>query len=116
MTLLRILFTSLTSTLIKLALLAGVLLTIYLVLLRPLLEKTDAAIGTGDRALQRTLGSAGLGGIDKSFENLSSDAQNQLREAFGSSGPNSAQRHQLIRCIERGQPNAAQINRCSARY
>jgi hypothetical protein len=115
-TLLRILFTSLTSTLVKLAIFAGILLALYLVLLRPLFERTDAAIKTSDRALQRTLGSAGLGQIDQSFESLSSDAQNQLREAFGSTSPNSANRHELIRCIERAPPSADRINRCASRY
>ena len=116
MTLLRILFTSLASTLVKLALFAGILLALYLVILRPLFERTDAAIKGGDHALQRTLGSAGLGDVSQSFESLSSDAQSQLREAFGSTAPKSANRHQLIRCIERAQHSVDRINRCSKRY
>ncbi len=115
MALLRILFASLRSALIKLAVLLGILALLYLLLIKPVLKRTDNAIKTGDQTLQRSLGGVGLGGIEKTFESLSSGVQRQVEQALNAPEHGKDAKHRLLECVQRAEGNAGEIRRCTQR-
>lgn len=116
MALLRILFASLSSALIKLAVLLGILALLYLLVIKPVLKSTDNAIKTGDRTLQRSLGGVGLGGVEKTFESLSSGVQRQVEQALNAPDHGKGAKQRLLGCIQRAEGNAGQIRRCTRRF
>ena len=104
MDLLRNLFGSLTSGVIRLAVMAGVLALVYLFIVKPVLKTTNDAIEK-----------SGLNQIGKSIEGVSTEIQRQVHRSFKTAGPG-AKRQKLVHCIQRANGDVHRIQRCARRF
>jgi hypothetical protein len=102
--LLRNLFGSLTSGIIRLAVTAGVLFLAYLFIVKPVLKKTDEAFK-----------STGFEQIGKSIEGVSKEIKRQVHRSFEATSPG-AKRKRLVRCIHQAEGDVRQIERCARRF
>jgi hypothetical protein len=102
--LLRNLFGSLTSGIIRLAVFAGMLLLLYLLIIKPVLKTTTDAIH-----------STGLDQIGKSMEGVSKEIKREVHRTFEGASPG-GQRKKLVRCVQRAEGNAHRIERCTRRF
>ena len=90
MNILRNLFGAVTSGIVRLAVTAGVLVLIYLFIVKPVLNTTNDAIKN-----------SGLSEISKTVK----DVEVKVRR-----------RKRLIRCIERSRGNPRRIRRCAVKF
>ena len=104
MDLLRNLFGNLTSGIIRLAVFAGMLLLLYLLIIKPVLKTTTDAIH-----------STGLDQIGKSMEGVSKEIKREVHRTFEVASPG-GQRKKLVRCVQRAEGNAHKIERCTRRF
>jgi hypothetical protein len=102
--LLRNLFGSLTSGIIRLAVFAGMLLLLYLLIIKPVLKTTTDAIH-----------STGLDQIGKSMEGVSKEIKREVHRTFEGASPG-GQRKKLVHCVQRAEGNAHRIERCTRRF
>ncbi len=104
MDLLRNLFGSLTSGIIRLAVTAGVLFLCYLFIVKPVLKTTNDA-----------LESTGLDQIGKSLEGMSTTIKREVHRSFEATKPGN-RRQKLVHCVERAEGNVRQLQRCTRRF
>lgn len=104
MDLLRNLFGNLTSGIIRLAVFAGMLLLLYLLIVKPVLKTTTDAIH-----------STGLDQIGKSLEGVSTEIKREVHRSFEVTGPG-ARRKRLVHCIQRAEGSVHRIERCTRRF
>lgn len=104
MALLRTLFSSLTSSIIRLAVFAGMLLLLYLLIVKPALNKADDAIH-----------STGLDQIGKSLDGVGAEIKHEVHRTFEATSPG-GQRKKLVHCVQRAEGNAHKIERCTRRF
>jgi hypothetical protein len=102
--LLRNLFGNLTSGIIRLAVFAGMLLLLYLLIIKPVLKTTTDAIQ-----------STGLDQIGKSMEGVSTEIKREVHRTFEGASPG-GQRKKLVHCVQRANGNAHRIERCTRRF
>jgi hypothetical protein len=113
--LLRFLLARLSSGFLRLVVIAGVVVLLYLAIVKPLLKTGTEAIRTSDQTIQRSLGSIGLGNVNKTFENLSAEVQRQVQRALDSSARGGGQQR-LLACIQHADGRIGPIRRCTRRY
>jgi hypothetical protein len=102
--LLRNLFGNLTSGVIRLAVTAGILVLVYLLIVKPVLKTTNDAIEK-----------SGLDQIGKSIEGVSTQIKREVHRSFKTTAPG-AQRQKLVHCIQRANGNVHRIERCARRF
>jgi len=105
MDLLRNLFGSLTSGIIRLAVTAGVLLLCYLFIVKPVLDTTNEAIK-----------SSGIDQIGKSLSGVGREIKRQVRHSLKATRERGANPKKLIHCIETANGNTKRIQRCTRRF
>jgi hypothetical protein len=105
MDILRNLFGSLTSGIIRLAVTAGVLGLTYLFIVKPVLNTTNEAIKN-----------SGVGEISKTFDDVSVQVQRQIKRSLKTTQRQGGNPQRLIHCIERANGNARRIRRCTAKF
>jgi hypothetical protein len=105
MDLLRNLFGSLTSGIIRLAVTAGVLLLCYLFIVKPALDTTNEAIK-----------SSGIDQIGKSLSGVGREIKRQVRHSLRTTKQKGLNPQKLIRCIESANGNTKKIQRCTRKF
>jgi hypothetical protein len=105
MALLRNLFGSLTSGIIRLAVAAGVLFLCYLFIVKPVLKTTDDAIH-----------STGLDQIGNSIEGVSKEIKREVHRSFETTKRHGGNPHKLIHCIKVANGDVKRIERCTRRF
>jgi len=103
--LLRTLFSSLTSSIIRLAVFAGMLLLLYLLIVKPALNKADNAIH-----------STGLDQIGKTLNTVNVQVQRQIRRSFEVTKTQGGNPQRLIHCIKHAHQDVERIERCTRRF
>jgi hypothetical protein len=118
MDILRNLFGSVTSGIVRLLVAVGVLAAAYLFIVKPVLDTTDHAIDSANQSFERSFGTPlDLGDIDKTIENANKQVQIQIQRSFhtakkkGGGSP-----RKLIRCIQHAAGDVQRIRRCTVRY
>ncbi len=111
MDILRNLFGSLTSGIIRLLVAVGILGAAYLFILKPILKTTDHAIESADR----TLGGSGLNGLSKTFEDVSAQVQREIRRSFSLAKKEGSPKR-LVKCIRHAEGNPHKIQRCTVKF
>jgi hypothetical protein len=104
MDLLRNLFGTVTSGIVRLAVTAGVLFLCYLFIVKPVLETTNEAIKA-----------SGLDQIGKSLEGVSTTIKREVHRSFEATKPGN-QRQKLVHCVERADGDVKRIERCTRRF
>jgi hypothetical protein len=105
MDLLRNLFGSLTSGIIRLAVAAGVLFLCYLLIVKPVLKTTNDAIH-----------STGLDQIGHSIEGVSREIKREVHRSFETTKRHGGNPHRLIHCVKRANGNVKRLERCTRRF
>ena len=105
MDLLRNLFGNLTSGIIRLAVTAGVLLLVYLFIVKPVLKTTDDAIH-----------STGLDQIGKSLEGMGTQIKREVHRSFEVTKQHGLNPQKLVHCIKHAGGDVQRIERCTRRF
>ncbi|HEX3608956.1 MAG TPA: hypothetical protein VHU14_04710 [Solirubrobacterales bacterium] len=109
MDLLRNLFGNLTSGIIRLAVTAGVLLLVYLFIVKPVLHTTSEVT---DKAFK----ASGLQEIGKTIKSVNVQVQRQIHRSFESTKHHGGNPQKLIHCIKRSSGDVQRIQRCTRRF
>jgi hypothetical protein len=105
MDILRNLFGNVTSGIIRLAVTAGVLLLVYLFIVKPVLTTTNDAIK-----------SSGINNIGKTINSVNRQVQRQIRHSFKVTKVNGGNPQHLVHCIQRAAGDVDRIQRCTRRF
>jgi hypothetical protein len=105
MDLLRNLFGSLTSGIIRLAVTGGILVLCYLFIVKPVLDTTNEAIE-----------SSGIDQIGKSLSGVGRGIKRQVNHSFKVTKERGVNPQKLVRCIKSAHGNVKRIERCTRRF
>jgi hypothetical protein len=103
--LLRNLFGNVTSGIIRLAVTAGVLLLVYLFIVKPVLNSTNDAIK-----------SSGFDQIGKSLQGLGPAIKHEVNQTLRMTKRHGANPQRLVHCVQRANGNVQRIQRCTRRF
>jgi hypothetical protein len=115
MEVLRNLFGSLTTGIIRLLVTVGILAAVYLFVVKPALDTTKEISHEVNGNIQKSIQEANLGGIDKTIENVNRQVQREIKRSLRRS-PNHGAAKKLVRCIQRAHQDVDRIQRCTEKY
>lgn len=116
MDILRNLFGSLTSGIIRLLVTVGILAAAYFFLVKPALETTREISKEANSSFQESFGGeVDLSDIGATIESVNRQVQVQIRRSFHTAEKQGHPK-KLIRCIKRSQGDVQQIKRCTRRF
>ncbi len=115
MDILRNLFGSFTSGIIRLLVAVGVLAASYIFIVKPVLKTTSDTFKEANKSFEKSFGGNGFDDIGKSIEDVNRQVRIQIRHSF-----HTAQKHgspkKLVRCIRRANGDVHRIQRCTVKY
>jgi hypothetical protein len=103
--LLRNLFGNVTSGIIRLAVFAGMLLLLYLLIVKPVLKTTTDAIH-----------STGLDQIGKSLDGVGTEIRRQVHRSFEMTKKHGGNPQKLVHCVQHANGGVKRIERCTRRF
>jgi hypothetical protein len=109
MDLLRNLFGSLTSGIIRLAVAAGVLFLCYLFIVKPVLHTTSEVT---DKAFK----ASGLQEIGKTIKSVNVQVRRQIHRSFEVTKQHGVNPQRLVHCIKHANGDLKHIERCTRRF
>ena len=117
MDILRNLFGSLTSGIIRLLVTVGILAAAYFFIVKPVLSTTDKAIESTNRSFEESFGVKGvdLTDIDKTIEQVNRRVERQIRRSFHAAEKEGSPKR-LVRCIKKAEGNVDRIKRCTVKF
>lgn len=117
MDILRNLFGSLTSGVIRLLVTVGILAAVYFFIVKPVLHTTDNAINSANKTLEKSFGTQGtdITDISGTIEDVNRKVQRQIRRSFHTAKQEGNPKR-LVRCIQRSQGNVQRIQRCTVKF
>jgi hypothetical protein len=117
MDILRNLFGSLTSGIIRLLVTVGILAAAYFFIVKPVLKTTDNAIDSANQSFEKSFGIHGtdITDISKTIEDVNKKVRIEIKRSF-----HVAEREgnpkRLVRCIKRSNGNVQKIQRCTVKF
>lgn len=115
MEILRNLFGSLTSGIVRLLVAVGILAAAYFFIVKPVLHTTDNAINSANKSFEKSFNDGGLSEIGKTIEGVNHQIQVQIHRSF-----HVAVKHgnpqKLVHCIKRAHGDVNKIQRCTRRF
>ena len=114
MDVLKNLFGSLSSGIIRLLVTVGIIAAVGFFLVKPALETTEKVSSEATKSFQESFD---VSDIDKSIEDANKQVQIQIQKSFKTAkkqGGGDPQK--LIRCIQRAQGDVERIQRCTKRF
>jgi hypothetical protein len=115
MDILRNLFGSLASGIIRLIVAVGILAAAYIFIVKPVLQTTENAVDSANHSFEKSFGGTGLDDLGKTFENVDREVQRQIRRSFHTAKRNGNPKR-LVHCIERAHGNVHRIRHCTVRF
>ncbi|MEX2106788.1 MAG: hypothetical protein WD810_07805 [Solirubrobacterales bacterium] len=115
MDILRNLFGSLTSGIIRLLVTVGILAAAYFFIVKPVLKTTSDAIKTTNSSFEKSFGGNGLDDISGTIEEVNKQVQREIRRSFHTAQKDGHPK-KLVRCIKRANQNVNRIQRCTRKY
>jgi hypothetical protein len=115
MDILRNLFGSLTSGVIRLLVSVGILAAAYFFIVKPVLHTTDNAINSANKTFEKSFGGNGLNDIGHTLENVNREVRRQVTHSFHVTKVH-GNPHKLIRCVQRAQGDVHRIQRCAVKF
>jgi len=116
MDILRNLFGSLTSGIIRLLVTVGILAAAYFFLVKPVLETTSEISKEANSNFQKSIGGeVDLSDIGATIESVNKQVQTQIRHSFHAAKKQGHPK-QLVHCIEHAQGNVQRIRRCTVKF
>ena len=115
MDILRNLFGSLTSGIIRLLVSVGILAAAYFFIVKPVLKTTSDAIKTTNQSFEKSFGENGLGGLQKTFDDVNHQVEVQIERSFHVAKKDGNPKR-LVRCIKRSNGDVHRIQRCTVKF
>jgi len=115
MDILRNLFGTLTSGIVRLIVGVGILAAAYFFIVKPVLHSADEAIKNTNSSFEKSFGGTGLGDIGKTIEDVNKRVEREIRRSFHAAEKNGDPKR-LVRCIERAHGNVHHIQRCTVKF
>ena len=118
MDILRNLFGSLTSGIIRLLVTVGILAAAYFFLVKPVLKTTDKAIDSANKSLEKSFGSTGiddLHNLPAALDDVNRQIQRQVRRSLHLAKKDGNPKR-LVKCIEHAAGDARKIRRCTVKF
>jgi hypothetical protein len=115
MDILRNLFGSLTSGIIRLLVAVGILGAAYLFIVKPVLKTAGDTFKEANASFEKSFGDNGLNNISGTIEDLDKEVQRQIRRSLNTA-QQKGHRRPLVRCIQRAHQDVKKIERCTLRY
>ena len=117
MDILRNLFSSLTSGIIRLLVTVGIIAAVGYFIVKPTLDTTNKAIDGANNAFRESLqpGSTGITDVNRMIEGVNHEVQRELRRSFRFA-ERKGNPHRLVRCIKRARGDVAKIERCTLKF
>jgi len=117
MDILRNLFGSLTSGIIRLLVTVGIIAAIGFFLVKPALDTANKGIDSYNKTFEKSFGADGanLGDISKTIDDVNHQVQIEIERSF-----HTAKKHgnpkKLVRCVQRAEGNVHKIKRCTVKF
>jgi hypothetical protein len=108
MDILRNLFGSLTSGIIRLLVTVGILFAAYLLIIKPVLHSVDNATNS--------LKNNGVNDVSKTIEGVNKKLGEQFRHSFEATKRAGRNPQKLVRCVERAHGNVLELKRCTNKF
>jgi hypothetical protein len=117
MDILRNLFGSLTSGVIRLLVGVGILAAAYFFIVKPVLKTTDNAINSANKTLEKSFGTHGtdLTDIGKTIDQVNHRVQIEIRRSFHTAKKEGNPKR-LVRCIQRSHGDVQKIQHCTVKF
>jgi hypothetical protein len=115
MDILRNLFGTVTSGIVRLIVAVGVLGAAYFFILKPVLHTVDETSKRFNHSLGRSFGENGLGDISKTIGDVNKQVQIEIRRSFHSAKEEGNPKR-LVRCIKRSHGDVQRIQRCTVKF
>ncbi|MBA3866883.1 MAG: hypothetical protein H0X42_11165 [Solirubrobacterales bacterium] len=117
MEILRNLFGTLTSGVIRLLVTVGIIAAVGYFLVRPALDTANKGIDSYNKTFENSFGPHGtnLKEINKTIENVNHQVQVRIQRSFHVAKKN-GHPDKLIRCIKRSNGDVHRIQRCAAKF
>ena len=117
MDILRNLFGSLTSGLIRLLVAVGILAAAYFFIVKPVLKTTDNAIDSANKTFEKSFGTHGtdLTDISKTIDQMNHKVQIEIRRSFHTAKKEGNPRR-LVRCIKHSHGDVQKIQHCTVKF
>jgi hypothetical protein len=116
MEVLRNLFGSLSSGIIRLLVTVGILAAAYFFIVKPVLKTTDNAINSTNQTIQKSFESSGFKELGKSMDGLGHEIRQKVRHSFHVTTANGGNPDKLLRCVQRAHGNVNKMQRCTRRF
>ena len=118
MDILRNLFGSLASGIIRLLVTVGILAAAYFFLVKPVLQTTDKALESANKSIEKSFGGTGLEdlhGLPDAIDDLNKRIRRDVRRSLHIAEKNGNPKR-LVKCIEHAAGNARKIRRCTVKF
>lgn len=115
MDILRNLFGTLTSGVIRLLVSVGILAAAYFFIVKPVLKTTSDAIKTTNHSFEKSFGENGLGDLQKTFEDVNRQVGREIKRSFHMAEQEGNPKR-LVRCIKRSHGDVQRIQRCTVKF
>lgn len=117
MEILRNLFGSVTSGIIRVLVTVAVLGAAYLFIVKPTLDTTKEISKEVNTSFGQSFGDDGLNDISGTIEDVNRKVEREIRRSFNTAKKRGGHDpDKLIRCIQRANQNVNRIQRCTQRY
>jgi methionine aminopeptidase len=117
MDILRNLFGSLASGIIRLLVGVGILAAVYFFVVKPVLKTTDKAIDSANESFEKSFGAPGadITDIGRTIEDVNRKVEREIRRSFHSAERNGNPK-KLVRCIRHANGDVHRIQRCTVKF
>ncbi|MCW2988147.1 MAG: hypothetical protein JWM24_1085 [Solirubrobacterales bacterium] len=117
MDILRNLFGSLTSGIIRLLVSVGILAAAYFFIVKPVLQTTDNAINSANQSFEKSFGTHGtdLTDISGTIDQVNRRVQREIRRSFHTAKKDGNPKR-LVRCVQHAAGDVHRIQRCTVKF
>jgi hypothetical protein len=117
MDILRNLFGTLTSGIVRLIVGVGILAAAYFFIVKPVLHTTDEAIKNANKSFEKSFGTQGtdLTDIGGTIEDVNRRVQREIRRSFHTAKRDGNPK-KLVHCIEHAHGDVHRIQRCTVKF
>jgi hypothetical protein len=114
---LRNIFGTLTSGVIRLLVSVGILAAAYFFIVKPVLKTTDNAIDGANKSFEKSFGVHGtdLTDISGTIEDVNRKIQREIRHSFNTAKKEGNPKR-LVKCIQRAHGDVHRIQRCTVKF
>jgi hypothetical protein len=113
---LRNLFGSFASGVIRLIVGVAILAAAYFFIVKPVLNTTEHAIDSANQGLERSFGpGADITDISGTIESVNRKVQREIRKSFRTARKN-GNPNKLVKCVQRAHGDVHKIQRCTAKF